>query len=108
MDEKSKIKHMVYSNVLKSGNRTYFFDVKETRAGDYYLTINESKRFFSENGEIIFKKNKIYLYKEDFQEFKEILNNVIEFILEKKGKEVISERHNKNFVSQKDKDQPNK
>ncbi|MDH3004005.1 MAG: PUR family DNA/RNA-binding protein [Flavobacteriia bacterium] len=107
MDEKSNIKHMVYSNVLKSGNRTYFFDVKETRAGDYFLTINESKRFFSENGEIIYKKNKIYLYKEDFKEFQEILNNVIEFILEKKGKEVISERHNKNFVSPKDKTNSN-
>ena len=28
----------IFSKVLRAGRRTYFFDVRETKAGDYYLT----------------------------------------------------------------------
>ena len=58
------------SQVLRAGRRTYFFDVRETKAGDYYLTITESKKFTNDDA-FYFKKHKIYLYKEDFTEFKE-------------------------------------
>lgn len=34
----------IYSQRIKAGKRTYFFDVKATRGQDYYLTITESKR----------------------------------------------------------------
>ncbi|WP_185873169.1 DUF3276 family protein [Blattabacterium cuenoti] len=98
MDEKkNKEKNEICSRTLKTGSRTYFFDARETRAGDYYLTITESKKNFNENGEITYKKHKIYLYKEDFSKFKNILNDMIKFIIDEKGKEVISERHQKDF-----------
>lgn len=83
--------------MLKAGRRTYFFDVRETKAGDYYLTITESKKNFSENGEASFEKHKIYLYKEDFKSFSELFNESTNFILDEKGEEVISERHNKDY-----------
>ncbi len=68
----------VYSKVLRAGRRTYFFDVRETRAGDYYLTITESKKNTGEDGSFFYKKHKIYLYKEDFQSvIREILTIII-------------------------------
>lgn len=87
----------IYSKILRAGRRTYFFDVRETRAGDYYLTITESKKNTNEDGSFYYKKHKIYLYKEDFGKFKEILNEVTDFVVEEKGEEVISERHQKDF-----------
>ncbi len=100
MEEKENIRNEICSRTLKTGSRTYFFDARETRAGDYYLTITESKKTFSETGEITYKKHKIYLYKEDFAKFKSILDNMIRFIINEKGEEVISERHQKDFKGQ--------
>ncbi|WP_185859150.1 DUF3276 family protein [Blattabacterium cuenoti] len=99
MDEKENIKERneICSRTLKTGSRTYFFDARETRAGDYYLTITESKKSFSETGEVTYKKHKIYLYKEDFSKFQSILDDMIRFIINEKGREVISERHQKDF-----------
>lgn len=34
-------KEEIFSKVLRAGRRTYFFDVRSTKAGDYYLTITE-------------------------------------------------------------------
>ena len=45
----------------------------------------------------IFKKHKIYLYKEDFNEFKNILDEMTDYIISEKGEEVISEKHQKDF-----------
>ncbi len=87
----------IYSQVLRAGRRTYFFDVRETKAGDYYLTITESKKFTHDDGSFHYKKHKIYLYKEDFSEFSEILNKATDFIVSEKGQEVISERHQKDY-----------
>ena len=87
----------IYSKVLRAGRRTYFFDVRETRAGDYYLTVTESKKNTNEDGSFFYKKHKIYLYKEDFGKFREILDEITEFVVKEKGEEVISERHQKNF-----------
>jgi len=88
----------IYSQTMRAGRRTYFFDVRETKAGDYYLTITESKKFSNDDGSFHFKKHKIYLYKEDFAEFKDSLDRGTEFILKEKGDEVISERHQKDYV----------
>jgi len=98
MNEKGFIEQEeIFSQVLRAGRRTYFFDVRETKAGDYYLTITESKKFTHEDGSFHYKKHKIYLYKEDFSEFGEILNKATEFIINEKGQEVISERHQKDY-----------
>ena len=43
------------------------------------------------------KKHKIYLYKEDFAAFTEILQDMTAYVLNNKGEEVISERHQKDF-----------
>ena len=94
----------IFSRVLRAGRRTYFFDVRETKAGDYYLTITESKKFTNEDGTFYYKKHKIYLYKEDFDDFNSSLNETFDFIIEKKGKEVISDRHDKDFESKKKED----
>ena len=71
----------IYSKALRAGRRTYFFDVRSTKAGDYYLTVTESKKFTEEDGTFHFKKHKIYLYKEDFNEFKSILDEMNDYII---------------------------
>ena len=82
----------IFSKILKASKvRTYFFDVKETRAGDYYLTITESKKMYQDDSEPTYKKSKLFLYKECFQEFKEFFTEATDFILKEKGDEVISD-----------------
>ena len=90
-------KEEIFSKVLRAGRRTYFFDVRATKAEDYYLTITESKKFTNDDGSFHYKKHKIYLYKEDFNEFREILAEMTDYIIKEKGIEVISERHQKDF-----------
>ncbi len=87
----------IYSKILRAGRRTYFFDVRSTKAGDYYLTISESKKFTNEDGSFYFKKHKIYLYKEDFEGFSDLLNEMTQYIINEKGLEVISEIHQKDY-----------
>ncbi len=87
----------IFSQVLRAGRRTYFFDVRATKAQDYYLTVTESKKFTHDDGSFHYKKHKIYLYKEDFAEFNEMLRAATDYILTEKGEEVISERHQKDF-----------
>jgi hypothetical protein len=88
----------IFSKVLRAGRRTYFFDVRSTKAGDYYLTITESKKFTNDDGSFHIKKHKIYLYKEDFEGFTEILNEMTTYVLNEKGLEVISDRHQADYV----------
>ncbi|MGS2762027.1 PUR family DNA/RNA-binding protein [Sinomicrobium sp. M5D2P9] len=98
MSEKDLLeKDEIFSKVLRAGRRTYFFDVRETKAGDYYLTITESKKFTHDDGSFHYKKHKIYLYKEDFDAFRDILGEMTDYVIDEKGQEVISERHQKDF-----------
>ena len=85
----------IFSKSVRSGRRTYFFDVRSTRAGDYYLIITESKRDFNEDGTPFYKKHKIYLYKEDFTDFKNALSEVSDYIIKEKGEEIISNTERK-------------
>lgn len=74
-------KEEVFSRVIRAGKRTYFFDVKATRAGENYLTITESKRRFdNEHGKFFYEKHKIFLYREDFEKFMTGLNQVMHFV----------------------------
>lgn len=66
----------IYSKAIKAGRRTYFFDIKSTKAKDLYLTITESKKT-EENGVESYQKHKIFLYKEDFEKFKEGFEDVL-------------------------------
>ena len=68
----------VYSKTVRAGKRrTYFFDVKQTKGKDYYLTITESKKRFEDGG---YERHKIFLYKEDFNRFLEGLNETVEHV----------------------------
>ena len=61
----------IYSCPVRAGKRTYFFDVKATRGQDLYMTITESKRRFDDDGNVHYQKHKIFLYREDFENFEE-------------------------------------
>lgn len=75
----------VYSQVIRAGKRTYFFDVKTaTYSDDYYLAITESRRKQGSDGNFFFEKRKIVLYKEDIMKFKDGLNQVIDFMKKEK------------------------
>jgi len=92
----------IFSKVMRAGRRTYFFDVRSTKAGDFYLTITESKKFTNDDGSYHYKKHKIYLYKEDFNEFRDNLEEMINYVIDEKGEEVISERHQKDYKKETD------
>ncbi len=71
----------IFSRAIRAGKRTYFFDVKATRSDEYYLTITESKRRFSnEQGKFFYEKHKLFLYKEDFEKFRKGLSDVMNFV----------------------------
>ena len=80
----------IFTKSVRAGRRTYFFDVRSTRAEDYYMTVTESKRDFNEDGTPFYKKHKIYLYNEDFAKFKEALEEVSDYIIKEKGEKVIT------------------
>lgn len=96
-DKELMEKDEIFSKVLRAGRRTYFFDVRSTKAGDYYLTVTESKKFTHDDGSFHYKKHKIYLYKEDFTAFREILGEMMDYVINEKGEEVISERHQRDY-----------
>ena len=86
----------IFSKPVRAGKRTYFFDVKATRGDDYYLTITESKRRMDDNGQFIYDKHKLFLYKEDFDKFAEGLESCIKFIRDTKGDNYVNEPHESN------------
>ncbi|MDR4989145.1 MAG: DUF3276 family protein [Bacteroidales bacterium] len=71
----------IYSKSVRAGKRTYFFDVKATRSNELYLTITESKRRFNQQtGKFFYEKHKLFLYREDFEKFREALLETYEAI----------------------------
>jgi len=68
----------IYSKRIRAGKRrTYFFDVRATRANDYYLTLTESRKRFNDNG---YDRHKIFLYKEDFNKFIKALTEAVDHV----------------------------
>jgi hypothetical protein len=86
-------KREIFSKAVRAGKRTYFFDVKSTRNNEYYLTITESKRKFSDDGNFRYEKHKLFLYPEDFEKFSRSLEEIIQYIREEQpeSKEEVSE-----------------
>jgi hypothetical protein len=77
-DNNDKKMESVYSKRIRAGKRrTYFFDVRETRGSDYYLTITESRKRFDTDG---YDRHKIFLYKEDFNKFIKGLSEAIDHV----------------------------
>ncbi len=66
--------------MVRAGKRTYFFDVKETRGGDYFITLTESRKRIGRTGEPIFEKSKVFLYKEDFAKFAEGFEDAVAYV----------------------------
>ena len=78
-ENKDNGKEEIYSQRVRAGKRTYFFDVKATRSNDYYLTITESKRRYKDDG-YYYEKHKIFLYKEDFNKFITALDGTVDHV----------------------------
>ena len=77
-DNTEKKMDSVYSQRIKAGKRrTYFFDVRETRGNDFYLTITESRKRFDSDG---YDRHKIFLYKEDFNKFIKGLGEAMDYV----------------------------
>lgn len=74
-------KDLVFSESVKAGKRIYYFDVKQSRNGDRYIAITESKKINEgtfENPRFVFEKHKLFLYKEDYEKFVEALTKTLE------------------------------
>ena len=80
-DNQEKERDEIYSQRVRAGKRTYFFDVKATRSNDYYLTITESRRRYKDDG-YFYEKHKIFLYKEDFNKFMTALEETVGHVKE--------------------------
>lgn len=82
MSDEKNYRDDIYSNAVRAGKRTYFFDVRTTRGNDLYLTITESKRRYTDDGKFHYEKHKLFLYKEDFDKFSDGLEEAIAKIRE--------------------------
>lgn len=74
-------KEILYSKTIKAGKRIYYLDVKKNLREDLFIAITESKKVQSKDGaQVSFEKHKIFLYKEDFDNFLGGMEDVIAFI----------------------------
>jgi hypothetical protein len=74
LENNNGYKDEIFTKRVRAGKRTYFFDVKSTKSEkDFYITITESKRV----GDDEYEKHKIFLYKEDFEKFREALAETV-------------------------------
>lgn len=89
----------IYSERVRAGKRTYFFDVKATRSNDYYLTITESKRKYNDDG-YTYEKHKIFLYKEDFNKFVKALDSTVKHVKEELLPEVDFDKFDREMQEQ--------
>lgn len=74
-------KDLVYSESIKAGKRIYYFDVKQSRNGDRYIAITESKKINEgtvDNPRFVFEKHKLFLYKEDYEKFVDALMKTLD------------------------------
>lgn len=71
---------LIRTKTVKAGHRTYFFDVRATRADDYFLTITEVRKILSPSGAVAFDRHKLFLFKEDFDKFADALTEAVDFI----------------------------
>ena len=78
-------KDVLFSHAVKAGKRIYYMDVRKTRKEELYLSITESKKITTGDGEsaqVSFEKHKIFLYREDFSNFIDGLTKTIKYIHE--------------------------
>ncbi len=76
--EEKRNTESIFSKRIKAGKRrTYFFDVRETRGSDYFITITESKKRFNDDG---YDRHKMFIYKEDFNKFLAALTETVDYV----------------------------
>jgi hypothetical protein len=81
VEENKASREEIYTEKVKAGKRTYFFDVKSTRSNDFYVTITESKKRYNKDDDgFTYEKHKIFLYKEDFHKFVSALSNTVNHV----------------------------
>ena len=66
------MKEAIHSERLQCGSKTYFFDMRETKSGDKYLQITES-RLLKEGGR---RKSDVAIFKEHLEDFKRMLEQM--------------------------------
>ena len=101
-NQKNNNREEIFSEAVRAGRRTYFFDVKATRKNEYYLTITESKKRFNREGSFFYEKHKIFLYKEDFDKFSDALVSTLGFIKDKQPNGALREDENTETSDAKD------
>ena len=96
-------KEIVFSKAIKAGKRIYYLDVKKNRKDEMFIAITESKKVVSgmgEDSQVCFEKHKIFLHKEDFENFVNGLNDTIGYIAQEQGIHSIKNTENQEDDSQ--------
>ena len=70
------IRGELFSTRVTCNGRTYFFNVKENRMGDMFLTVVESKPTESEG----FERRSVVVFREDMQEFVKAFQGALSFM----------------------------
>lgn len=71
----STAKKELFSEKMRAGSRTYFFDVKESAIGSKYLVINESRKVGQSH-----EHNRVMVFEEDILSFNEELKKAVGFM----------------------------
>ncbi len=66
----------LFTSKAGTARRTYFFNVKENRTGDVFLTIVESKK----SGDDQFERRSVIVFKEDLAAFLEAFQAAVGYI----------------------------
>ncbi len=74
------IRGELFSSRVSCNGRTYFFNVKENRTGDMFLTVVESKPTETEG----FERRSVVVFREDVSDFVKALQEALSF-MEKPG-----------------------
>ena len=81
-------KEILFTRSIKAGKRIYYVDVKQSSRGDMYLSLTESKKIVTGDGDMPqfnFEKHNIFIYPEDFDKFTSGLSEAMKFIYEQQG-----------------------
>ena len=70
----------IFAKMIRAGHRTYFIDVKTTRANDHFISITELRKKILSDGSTVNERNKVFVYQEDFDKFVGGLREVLDYV----------------------------
>jgi len=80
-EERGDLKNPLYTKIIRTGKRTYFFDVHpRSSSRESFITITECKKCMTESGYEYYERFKLFLYPDDIDEFSKGLAHIINFI----------------------------